>query len=512
MTTTRYIFSVPQVQNIKTPHQTGAITPPVISKEPPLVDSALQMSPTIETTIPSTRYAFSDDKVDIRRVPTKWLWENPLEAKSFLDSLYGAYFQFNPIDDALYHMYHNPHAKAPDVTKDKNYRPTIRLAPDGKNLEVAYVDLRYPGLESKTQIHGQTCEEWLNRSTFFDAYMHLFDVDLYDAVNNDSSWQIQKKVTFYLDLVSATLALAPAFTLSAALFGTQGSLQGVLSGAANDGALTTALLWLGLTAMTHTGAFRDHPLGLAVRTALSGIALVRKFAENEFFVAFRDYLGHDPKNYFHARHLQPTGIAIKYLKVLFPNGIPIPNFGNVELELWKDIPNTFKWYNRVKELLASTASKAKTPAEYVEKLVKQAKPTLTWAPQTSAILGRIMLHYVANAVVIGGLGTASGMEANLGELALVTGVVTALGTAIHVYIDKEKQNSPALALTYRRINSFVLNTPALLGITLAANNILPYPAALATSLGLITAVGAVLKAKEKEVIRFFPQKAKTIEG
>ena len=245
---------------------------------------------------------------------------------------------------------------------------------------------------------------------------------------------------------------------------------------------------------------------------LSWAALVRKVAENEIFVAFKDYLGHDPKNYFHARHLRPTGIAIKYLKVLFPNGIPIPNFSNVELELWKDIPNTFKWYNRVKELLSSTASKAKTPAEYVKTLVNQVKPTLTWAPQTSAIFGRILLHYAANAVVIGGLGAASGMEANLGELALVTGVVTALGTAIHVYIDKEKQTSPALALTYRRINSFVLNTPALLGVTLAANNILPYPAALATSLGLIVAVGAVLKAKEKEVVQFFPQKAKKIEG
>ena len=520
MTTTRYIFNVPQSNNVL--RQPVSIITPALQNEPQLIEPILQTRPLIpvvrqfapisetptiaEHEPSSTHYAFSDDKIDIRRVPTKWLWENPLEAKSFLDSLYGTFFQFNPIDDVLYHMYNNPHVKVPAVSEDANYRPTIRLAPDGKNFEVAHVDLRYPGLEAKTHVHEQTREEWLNRSTFFDAYLHLFDVDLYDAINNDSNWQIQKKVTFYLDLVSATLALAPAFTLSAALFGSEGSLQGVLNGAATDGFLSTFFLWAGLTALTHNGSFRDHPLGLAVRSALSWVALVRKFAENELFVAFKDYLGHDPKNYFHARHLRLSGLASKYLKVLFPNGIPIPNFGNVELELWKDIPNTFKWYNRVKELLSSTATKAKTPSEYVKTLVNQVKPTLTWAPQTSAILGRILLHYVANAAVIGGLGTASGMEANLGELALVTGMVTALGTAIHVYIDKEKQNSPALAMTYRRINSFVLNSPALLGITLAANDILPYPTALAASLALIVTAGAIIKAKEKEVIRFFPQK------
>lgn len=453
-------------------------------------------------------YAYSDDKIDIRRIPTKWLWEHPLEAKEFLDSLYRTYFQFYPIDDVIYHMYTHPDIKVPDVSQDPNYRPTVRLAADGKNLEVAYVDLRYPGLESKTHVQGQTREEWLDRSTFFDAYLHLFDVNMYDAINNDSYWQIQKKVTFYLDLVSSALALAPAFTLSAALFGSEGSLNGVLEGAASDGFLSTILMWAGLTVLTHSGDFRDHPLGLAIRSVLSWVALVRKIAENEIFTAFRDYLSHDPKNYFHAKHLRATDIASKYLKILFPYGIPIPNFTNVELELWKDIPNTFKWYNRVKELISTAATKAKTPSEYVKNLVKQVKPTLTWAPQTSAIVGRILLHYVANAVIIGGLGTASGITTDFGELALVTGAVTALGTAIHVYIDKQKQISPALGLLYRRINSFILSAPALLGVTLAANDILPYPAALASSFGVLLAIGAVFKAKEKEVIRFFPQKIK----
>jgi hypothetical protein len=319
-----------------------------------------------------------------------------------------------------------------------------------------------------------------------------------DMIRNQSLWQLQRKVGFYLDLVQTGVSLASAFTLSTLIFGTPDGTSAILTQAAQNPTVTSVLIWLGLTSFANAGGPRDTPLAVVVRSITAAVSLGFKLKRNEILTAFRDYLSHDQTNFFLAKHLSYAGIAKKYVKVFFENEVP-----GIEMEIFKDWPNEFKWYHRLKHSVEVGSKKIANNHKSLETLAGLVPRTITWFPKNSSSA----FQFGLNLAVVYGFGLAAGMAAFSPEWIFIASAITLIGGFIQGQVAKVKTITPALGILYRRINSFILGMAPIMGLTAANFGLISYTSGLGISFLTLAILTKILMQKSKATREIFVAKS-----